>query len=148
MSSGGLSGSDSQDFLWQSDLDEGDYLFATFTFESHFEPDLVACSMAKEQSTLLDARKTTHRGGPNRLSARVREVVALGETTQELLPGYHLDTHAYPKSEADDPDRTFVRAQTCIGYPVALLKGGMNGDRKSTRLNSSHTDISRMPSSA
>ena len=31
-------------------------------------------------------------------------------------------------------------------YPLAL--GHENADRKSTRLNSSHTDISRMPSSA
>ena len=29
-----------------------------------------------------------------------------------------------------------------------LFKGTKNRDRKSTRLNSSHTDISRMPSSA
>ena len=29
-----------------------------------------------------------------------------------------------------------------------LMASGFNGDRKSTRLNSSHTDISRMPSSA
>ena len=31
---------------------------------------------------------------------------------------------------------------------LEALKSGMNADRKSTRLNSSHTDISRMPSSA
>ena len=29
-----------------------------------------------------------------------------------------------------------------------VLASGARGDRKSTRLNSSHTDISRMPSSA
>ena len=35
-----------------------------------------------------------------------------------------------------------------VGDPVSIL-GGLNPeDRKSTRLNSSHTDISRMPSSA
>ena len=32
-----------------------------------------------------------------------------------------------------------------LNYPIETLKAG---DRKSTRLNSSHTDISRMPSSA
>ena len=31
---------------------------------------------------------------------------------------------------------------------VGVLGFGHNTDRKSTRLNSSHTDISRMPSSA
>ena len=32
--------------------------------------------------------------------------------------------------------------------PLRLPAAGVHGDRKSTRLNSSHTDISRMPSSA
>ena len=31
---------------------------------------------------------------------------------------------------------------------VAVISGASSGDRKSTRLNSSHTDSSRMPSSA
>ena len=31
---------------------------------------------------------------------------------------------------------------------IAIIANGNKGDRKSTRLNSSHTDISRMPSSA
>ena len=34
------------------------------------------------------------------------------------------------------------------GIPVFSLGKGTQRDRKSTRLNSSHTDISRMPSSA
>ena len=38
---------------------------------------------------------------------------------------------------------------TGIGHGVALPHGRLKGlDRKSTRLNSSHTDIARMPSSA
>ena len=50
---------------------------------------------------------------------------------------------------SDESDNDMVKtalgiavAETC--FPVEL----MHGDRKSTRLNSSHTDISRMPSSA
>ena len=36
-----------------------------------------------------------------------------------------------------------------IDHPELMLTGNQDGkDRKSTRLNSSHTDISRMPSSA
>ena len=34
------------------------------------------------------------------------------------------------------------------GLLLALIAFGVMVDRKSTRLNSSHTDISRMPSSA
>ena len=41
------------------------------------------------------------------------------------------------------PTITFLREE---GARVVLM--GHIGDRKSTRLNSSHTDISRMPSSA
>ena len=37
--------------------------------------------------------------------------------------------------------------KTLVG-PLAAALNGLTGDRKSTRLNSSHTDISRMPSSA
>ena len=41
---------------------------------------------------------------------------------------------------------TFTVPSNCTTVEVFLVAGG--GDRKSTRLNSSHTDISRMPSSA
>ena len=33
-------------------------------------------------------------------------------------------------------------------FVISLVGNSVFGDRKSTRLNSSHTDISRMPSSA
>ena len=36
----------------------------------------------------------------------------------------------------------------CMNYIYTGKLVGVNEDRKSTRLNSSHTDISRMPSSA
>ena len=48
--------------------------------------------------------------------------------------------------------RTVLQAAIEAGIPVPYYcyhPGiGVEGDRKSTRLNSSHTDISRMPSSA
>ena len=63
------------------------------------------------------------------------------------------------------PDREILRDVTLAFYPDAkigvighngsgkssllrIMAGLDDGDRKSTRLNSSHTDISRMPSSA
>ena len=49
----------------------------------------------------------------------------------------------YAEMKADYPDTVlFASFQMELGKPDAA------GDRKSTRLNSSHTDISRMPSSA
>ena len=50
------------------------------------------------------------------------------------------------------PDNPMVRQQKILLYvfPLIFAVSGINFpiDRKSTRLNSSHTDISRMPSSA
>ena len=44
--------------------------------------------------------------------------------------------------------RFFIAPGNAGEAPVFWFGGGMDLDRKSTRLNSSHTDISRMPSSA
>ena len=40
------------------------------------------------------------------------------------------------------------KSQNHLQAVEELRRAGRSGDRKSTRLNSSHTDISRMPSSA
>ena len=50
-------------------------------------------------------------------------------------------------------DRIFYSAAAGVGNPVVYVgsktgRDGIHGDRKSTRLNSSHSEISRMPSSA
>ena len=42
----------------------------------------------------------------------------------------------------------FIANPTMESISEAIFKYGQSIDRKSTRLNSSHTDISRMPSSA
>ena len=50
----------------------------------------------------------------------------------------------------------FIQALKGLSHPTTSIRGNLFGmvgmtiavDRKSTRLNSSHTDISRMPSSA
>ena len=47
---------------------------------------------------------------------------------------------AYARKEVTNPTR--------IVTSTVRVNGGIYPDRKSTRLNSSHTDISRMPSSA
>ena len=46
--------------------------------------------------------------------------------------------------------RTMTQTSPAIGVPMAVAYAALpvGGDRKSTRLNSSHSDLSRMPSSA
>ena len=58
-----------------------------------------------------------------------------------------------PLTRSSVPKDKVTTPETLLGYLIgpfgALLSSGIfTRDRKSTRLNSSHTDISRMPSSA
>ena len=88
---------------------------------------------------------------PNGLAATIQ---------YELMQaGYMLDSEAYrcveyaPREEAvrfcDFTPPEYMRVSTGIGEFDRVLGGGLvTGDRKSTRLNSSHTQKSRMPSSA
>mgnify|MGYP003346148385 CR=1 FL=1 len=59
-----------------------------------------------------------------------------------------LAVQADPEADAADLQKRYPKAQArdFDGDPKKLTE--MDADRKSTRLNSSHTDISRMPSSA
>ena len=50
--------------------------------------------------------------------------------------------------EEDQKKTSFVTSQGLFYYKVMLFGLKNAGDRKSTRLNSSHSDSSRMPSSA
>ena len=60
---------------------------------------------------------------------------------QLIIPLRYITT----KKEFNDMVNSSIPKQ---GIDHFWLNIGMNADRKSTRLNSSHTDISRMPSSA
>src|ERR1044072_2874896 len=54
-----------------------------------------------------------------------------------------------PRGLLAQPVKAFVKAEPlCRGDGLAFRVIHHRADRKSTRLNSSHTDISRMPSSA
>ena len=52
----------------------------------------------------------------------------------------------YPELSASSYEEAIWMIEN--GYPPASVLKELESDRKSTRLNSSHTDISRMPSSA
>ena len=79
---------------------------------------------------------------------------------RSVWKGPFVDGHLLKKAEAvrgssrKEIIRTWSRRSTILPQFVGLTFGVYNGkkhvpvDRKSTRLNSSHEDLSRMPSSA
>ena len=93
-------------------------------------------------------------------------VAATPETVKKFIAlGAELAVEAGAGAGASIPDEQFVAAGATVGDAaatvkgadivlgvqgpgVALLAGANPGDRKSTRLNSSHVLRSRMPSSA
>ena len=81
------------------------------------------------------------------------DAVERGEKTFEVFVGD--DVHLEPNDlltleewDADDKKYTGRRITRKISHVLNTKRAGFPRDRKSTRLNSSHTDISRMPSSA
>ena len=75
-----------------------------------------------------------------------RHLVVLDEVNVALKLGY-LEVEQVLEGLALRPELTHV-ALTGRGAPAALLERADLVDRKSTRLNSSHSSVSRMPSSA
>ena len=49
---------------------------------------------------------------------------------------------------AEDDPQYYINPETCIDCAACETVCPVNADRKSTRLNSSHPSLSRMPSSA
>ena len=84
-------------------------------------------------------------------SARIRRGNPLGIQSLELRSGLHSNDHRKPSSQSRP--ESLLRLHSVTLQPT-MLQGFRLGvrrlllDRKSTRLNSSHSDRSRMPSSA
>ena len=75
--------------------------------------------------------------------------------SQQLSPGDQAPDFTLPSDTGDQVSLSDLRGRKLVifFYPAAMTPGCTTEacdfrDRKSTRLNSSHTDISRMPSSA
>ena len=70
------------------------------------------------------------------------------ETSEQMAKLFDLEESGYFYTRLQNPTNEAVAAK------IAALEGGVaamltsSGDRKSTRLNSSHLEVSRMPSSA
>ena len=86
----------------------------------------------------------------------------LNKKTGKKLLDCGDEQDAFVMVSMDPENRTYTRNKFLMGpvvdvkIPKALptneivvnMDGGVGGDRKSTRLNSSHSSVSRMPSSA
>ena len=113
-------------------------------------------------------RKDIERISPVRVFGRVRAVrglsIEIAGPIDQMRVGSHLEIDAGPEPGVRCEIIGFSGARA-LAMPFASLEGvrleartsfdgahaggaGVRPDRKSTRLNSSHTDISRMPSSA
>ena len=106
--------------------------------------DIVA--HAYDRLTRETARSITivGRRGPQQIAMTPKELGELGQLERAAV---HVDPADLPPPGSDGALQPGQRKS------VALLRGfaagaSANGDRKSTRLNSSHTSVSRMPSSA
>ena len=73
----------------------------------------------------------------------VREIVYLPESVQSVTPDTPL-----AKQAVEQIEQYFERASAKFELPLAAVGTPFQRDRKSTRLNSSHFQVSRMPSSA
>ena len=105
--------------------------------QKHEMPD-----STKAEMKLYPMAEIQWKSGPASLPAGAKFAVLEGDPSKEgfftmrlwLPDGFKIPPHSHPKVEH-----------------ITVISGTFNlgmGDRKSTRLNSSHSDLSRMPSSA
>ena len=96
----------------------------------------------------------------DRLSRSLRDLLVLMERVAEARAGFRSLTEAIDTTTPAgrmmmqmvgafaEFERAMLRERTKAGLDAARQEGRIGGDRKSTRLNSSHIQKSRMPSSA
>ena len=97
-----------------------------------------------EVSSLLHAA-TDADGERNAIGQAVGRLLAWAAEQAPGLRTVMVRSDVYSRGGANDIQETAYTIATAVSYLRALLK---RGDRKSTRLNSSHEFVSRMPSSA
>ena len=88
---------------------------------------------------LIGGMTIPHGGSPEAVGELLAAAIPVATNTNRAR--HHA---VYYGGSADLP-RAALRISSAFHLPVVVID---IGDRKSTRLNSSHTDISRMPSSA
>ena len=140
---------------------EGNRLYPHMTTDGNLRFGLDVQGLPKEEidervgaeSRVLGLGRLLHRL-PRTLSAGQRQRVAVGRVTVRLPRLFLLDE---PLTHLDAAERVRLRselAQLIRGLGVTTIyvthdqSQAMTIDRKSTRLNSSHPQLSRMPSSA
>ena len=140
---------------WTSEKSSSSGL-AAFTIESNIT---IASPIARHEHEHV-WRKAKGKGGKGRPSAcskaMGREVVSSGRPTTSSGCAQSLTSHTLSASRPKSIDEVAAQEHTVNVLRKTLLSSnlphmlfyGPPGDRKSTRLNSSHSGESRMPSSA
>ena len=118
-----------------------------------FSTDVIIRNEAGNQLKVMDTDSIQRSGkyATNSLVDRYSRIYSPNATSlygQQLNVNYqYLRAQLYSDYDVMDSDAIISSALDIIA-DECTLKNEMGEDRKSTRLNSSHTDISRMPSSA
>ena len=150
------SGTVSQDCFKEFDYLNGELMFTGGSVEELLEvadyASLPAVGDSSKMYITLDDGKMYRWGGT--VYGEISESLALGETELTAYRGDRGKT-AYDHSQSahapssDAGIKVVIAGQQTLFYATLdLLVPALLADRKSTRLNSSHVHISRMPSSA
>ena len=81
-------------------------------------------------------------------SSGLNNLLESSQQVQTTLPAWYDTAQQNIINQAGQALQSAPQFQNTVGQQAVNTLAGPNKDRKSTRLNSSHTDISRMPSSA
>lgn len=104
-------------FEWHGSLNPSDYVEADFYFETALKPELAAVAIAKEQSACtLNFQKEELKGDFWPFTARIKFLEVIGETNEEMLRIYSLNTGVYPKGARKE--KGYWRVQATIAFPI------------------------------
>ena len=85
---------------------------------------------------------------PDRIEGAARSAASSNTAVRVIEDSMNNRARFSPQEIKSILARSGEIRKTPLDYTSGMSVSGSKGDRKSTRLNSSHTDISRMPSSA
>ena len=102
-------------FLWSNSLNVEDYVIAMYYLETRLDPEFTAIAIAMEQSATTTKIAGTRKFNLSPYTARVISVEIVGETDEEILPFYRLNTSVY---EGQYKDKGYYACKIKIAFPI------------------------------